>query len=281
MQFGVLGALEVVDGEHHLSVRSIKQRSLLAMLLCHHGTVARSDVLIDALWGGEAGDAGTKRLRLQLHRLRRMLGAGAEITHQSTGYLLRAPLDTVDAWRFGRLVQQGRQALAAGHLARGGDLLREALGLWRGPALSGLDDIPFLHRQATRLEEERLAALADRIDADLQLRRHADLIGELTVLVREHPLRERFRGQLMIALYRGGRQAEALEVYRDGRHILTSDLGLEPSPELRRLEVAILTSDSSLAVTRPPVAHRTVHARRGHRHGHPGASCPHCSRGSR
>lgn len=276
MEFGVLGTLEVSDGEHHLSVRSIKQRSLLAMLLCHHGTVARSDVLIDALWGPEAGDAGSKRLRLQLHRLRRTLGSGAEIIHRSTGYLLRAPYDAVDAWKFDRLVQQGRRSLAAGHTAKGGDLLREALRLWRGPALSGLSDIPFLHRQATRLEEERLAALADRIDADLRLRRHADLVGELTVLVREHPLRERFRSQLMVALYRGGRQAEALEVYRDGRRILARDLGLEPSPELRRLEVAILTSDSSLADTRPAV-HRAVHSRGGGRRDGPrGPSCPHC-----
>ncbi len=276
MRFGVLGALEVSDGEQHLSVRSIKQRSLLAMLLCHQGTVARSDVLIDALWGADAGDAGSTRLRLQLHRLRRTLGTGAEITHRSTGYLLRAPLEAVDSWMFDRLVQQGRHALAAGRVAKGGDLLREALRLWRGPALSGLGDIPFLHRQATRLEEERLAALADRIDADLQLRRHADLIGELTVLVREHPLRERFRGQLMIALYRGGRQAEALEVYRDGRHILTSDLGLEPSPELRRLEAAILTSDSSLTPARPPAVHRAVHSLR--RTPQRAGNCPHCSR---
>lgn len=276
MEFGVLGTLEVSDGEHHLSVRSIKQRSLLALLLCHHGTVARGDVLIDALWGEEAGDAGGKRLRLQVHRLRRTLGAGAEIVHRPSGYLLRVPSDAVDAWTFDRLVQQGRRSLAAGHTAKGGDLLREALRLWRGPALSGLSDIPFLHRQATRLEEERLAALADRIDADLLLRRHTDLVGELTVLVREHPLRERFRSQLMVALYRGGRQAEALEVYRDGRRILARDLGLEPSPELRRLEVAILTSDSSLAATRPPATHRTVHPRGARRDTRRAPNCPHC-----
>lgn len=279
MQFGILGTLEVADKEHHLSVRSIKQRSLLAMLLCHHGTVAHSEVLIDALWGAEAGDAGNRRLRLQLHRLRRTLGADVEIEHRSTGYLLRASREAVDAWRFERLVQRGRQALQAGHVSKGGGLLRDALGLWRGPALSGLDDIPFLHRQATRLDEERLAALADRIEADLQLRRHADLVGELVSLVREHPLRERFRGQLMIALYRAGRQAEALEVYRDGRRILTSDLGLEPSPELRRLEVAILTSDSSLTAARPPAPRGVAHARGGHSLRRHGAGCPHCVRG--
>ncbi len=275
MEFGVLGTLEVSDGKHHLSVRSIKQRSLLAMLLCHHGTVARSDVLIDALWGPEARRRRRQAPAPATAPAQADPGSGRGDHHRFTGYLLRAPCDAVDAWRFDRLVQQGRRSLAAGHTAKGGDQLREALRLWRGPALSGLSDIPFLHRQATRLEEERLAALGDRLDADLRLRRHADLIGELTVLVREHPLRERFRSQLMVALYRGGRQAEALEVYRDGRRILARDLGLEPSPELRRLEVAILTSDSSLAVSRPAV-HRTVHPRGSRREGGRGPSCPHC-----
>ncbi|WP_214325153.1 AfsR/SARP family transcriptional regulator [Nonomuraea sediminis] len=271
LRFGILGALEVVNGERHLSLRSSKQRSLLAMLLCHPGTVAVADHLIDALWGAEAGDAGSGRLRLQLHRLRRALGAVGVIAHESTGYTLRVGPDAVDAWRFERLVHRGQQALASGNVAKGRDLLRSALALWRGPALSGLDDIPFLHRQSTRLEEVRLAALADRIDADLRLRRHAEVIGELTVLVKEHPLRETFRGQLMIALYRGGRQAEALEVYRDGRRILSEELGLEPSPDLRRLEVAILTSDSSLSAARPP-GPRTAHRRIRH-------SCSLCAGG--
>ncbi|SDI66161.1 AfsR/SARP family transcriptional regulator [Nonomuraea jiangxiensis] len=275
MQFGILGALEVMDGEHQLSPRSIKQRSLLALLLCHHGMVAQSELLIDALWGAEAGDAGGQRLRLQLHRLRRTLGESVPISHRPTGYQLRVPDDAVDAWRFESLVREGRQALLAKNVARGSDLLRTALDMWRGPALSGLNDISFLHRQATRLEEQRLAALADRINADLRLRRHSELVGELSALVREHPLRERFRGQLMIALYRSGRQAEALDVYRDGRHILTKDLGLEPSMELRRLQVAILTSDSSLSDGRVPVGGRAVHRRGGHRHVQ---GCPHCSK---
>ncbi|WP_160150295.1 AfsR/SARP family transcriptional regulator [Nonomuraea solani] len=259
-------------------MRSIKQRSLLAMLLCHHGAVAHSDILIDALWGAEAGQAGNQRLRLQLHRLRRTLGAATVIEHQSTGYQLRVPPDSVDAWRFERLVREGRQALESKSLVRGSDLLRAALDMWRGPALSGLDDISFLHRQATRLDEQRLAALADRIDADLRLRRHAQLVGELSALVREHPLRERFRGQLMLALYRGGRQAEALEVYRDGRRILSKDLGLEPSLELRRLQAAILTSDSSLGAGLTGANGHAVHRRHDHRHA---GGCPHCSKRAR
>jgi DNA-binding SARP family transcriptional activator len=149
--------------------------------------------------------------------------------------------------------------------------------MWRGPALSGLNDIPLLHQQATRLEEQRLAALADRVEADLRLRRHGDLIAELAELVRQHPLREKFRGQLMIALYRSGRQADALEVYRDGRHILTEDLGLEPSPELRRLQTAILARDASLSLGSqpPPAAKRPVHRRAVPLHA---PSCPHCAR---
>jgi DNA-binding SARP family transcriptional activator len=277
MRFGLLGTLEVTKGEQRLPVRSIKQRSLLAMLLCHRGAVARSDQLIDALWGVEAGDNGGQRLRLQLHRLRRTLGDDVPISHESSGYIVRTPPDAVDAWEFERLVREGRHALSTRNVVRGSRLLGAALGLWRGPALSGLDDIPFLRRQATRLEEARLAALADRIDADLELRRHEDLIGELSALVREHPLRERLRGQLMIALYLGGRQAEALEVYRDGRHILTKDLGLEPSPELRRLEAAILTSDSSLTAARP-VSLSRPHRHAANRHAD---GCPHCSRRAR
>ncbi|GGO70268.1 AfsR/SARP family transcriptional regulator [Nonomuraea cavernae] len=279
MQFGILGALEVRDGNDQLPLRSIKQRSLLAMLLCHRGTVAGSDALVDALWGTDAGEAGAGRLRLQIHRLRQTLGAGVPITHESTGYLMRLPGDAVDAWRFEALVRRGRRALGAKDLAKGSDLLRAGLDNWRGPALSGLHDIPLLRLHATRLEEERLAALADRVDADLRLRRHAGLIGELTVLVREYPLQERFRGQLMIALYATGRQAEALEVYQDGRRILSSELGLEPSPELRRLQLAILSSDPALVVA-PASGHG--HARRGrcHHRRDRRTNCPVCARRS-
>ncbi|MGP3919706.1 AfsR/SARP family transcriptional regulator [Nonomuraea sp. 10N515B] len=275
MQFGILGTLEAIDGERHLYLRSRKQGSLLALLLCHRGRVAHRDILIDALWGAEAGEAGSQRLRLQLHRLRRALGDNAPIAHASAGYQLRVPPDAVDAWRFENLVRQGRHAIATGNVTRGAGLLRAGLDIWRGPALSGLADISFLHRQATRLEELRLAALADRIDADLRLGMHANLVGELSALVREHPLREQFRAQLMIALYRSGRQADALEVYSDGRSILTRDLGLEPTPELRQLQVAILTSDASLFPGRSTANKRPVHRRVAPRHAR---GCPHCAR---
>ncbi|MEV4291170.1 AfsR/SARP family transcriptional regulator [Nonomuraea bangladeshensis] len=273
MQFRILGALEATDADGLVPLRSVKQRSLLALLLCHDGTVAHSDVLIDALWGAEAGDAGQQRLRLQLHRLRRTLGEHVPIAHQATGYRLRVPAEDVDARRFELLVRQGRSALASGNDAKGSALLRAGLDLWRGPALSGLYDIHLLHRQATRLEELRLAALGERVEADLRLGRHAALVGELSTLVREHPLRETFRGQLMLALYRSGRQAEALDVYQSGRRILTTDLGLEPGPELRKLHAAILSSDSSLSAGRAAPHGRLVHRRAGPRHGR---GCPHC-----
>lgn len=275
MQFRILGALDVIEGDCHVSLRSAKQRALLAILLCQAGQVVHSDVLIDALWGPDAGDLGVSRLRLQLHRLRRALGAGNAIVHMPTGYALPAAEEAVDALRFERLVHEGRKALATGRDAQASDLLRSALRLWRGPALSGLENTLLLHQEATRLNEERLAAIGDCVDADLRLRRHADLIGELSVLVREHPLLERFRGQLMIALYRAGRQAEALEVFRVGRHILIEDLGLEPSAELRRLELAILTSDASLttATTCAPTTARSTRCRPRH----PRVSRPRCS----
>ncbi|MFI6811129.1 BTAD domain-containing putative transcriptional regulator [Nonomuraea sp. NPDC050328] len=249
-----MGALEVSEGDRVLPVRSGKQQALLALFLCRPGAVVHSDLLIDSLWGPDAGDQGGRRLRLQLHRLRRLLGTAEVIVHRTNGYALRTPIDAVDARRFERLAHEGRQTLMAGRLAGASDLLRAALGLWRGPALSGLDATPVLHQEATRLEEERLAVHGDCIDADLRLGRHSELIGELSVLVREHPLRERFRAQLMLALYRSGRQAEALASYRDARRHLCEALGLEPSAELRRLELAILTNDSSLNPTdRPPL----------------------------
>ncbi|MEU7892638.1 AfsR/SARP family transcriptional regulator [Nonomuraea sp. NPDC049152] len=266
MEFRILGALDVIKDDRPLPVRSGKQQALLALLLCQAGRVVHSDVLVDSLWGQEAGDQGVKRLRLHLHRLRRTLGAADAIVHRVQGYTLDIPSVALDARRFETLAHQGRQALASGSVAQASELLHAALSLWRGPALSGLEDLPLLHQEATRLNEERLSALGDCMDADLRLRRHADLIGRLSVLVDEHPLQERFRGQLMLALYRTGRQAEALEVYRAGRHILARDLGLEPGAELRRLELAILTSDASLAVCAP----RTVHARRRR------TRCPRC-----
>lgn len=260
MRFGILGALEVIDGDSQLPVRSVKQQALLALLLCRAGTVVHTDVLIDALWGPEAGELGSTRLRLQLHRLRRILGAREVIVRRSSGYALHAPAEAVDAHRFERFVFDGRRHLAAGRVSEASQLLHSALRLWRGPALHGLEDTPLLHQEATRLNEERLAALGDCIDADLRLARHADLIGELSVLVKEYPLQERFRGQLMIALYRAGRQADALQAYRDGRRYLTENLGLEPSADLRRLELAILTSDASLSGA--PRGHVRRHARR-------------------
>lgn len=206
MEFRILGALDVIKDDRPLTVRSGKQQALLALLLCQAGKVVRSDALVDALWGDEAGEQGVKRLRLHLHRLRRTLGSPEAIVHRAQGYALDIPTGSLDAHRFENLAHQGRQALASGLVERASDLLHTALALWRGPALSGLEGAPLLNQEATRLNEERLSALGDCMDADLRLRRHTDLIGRLSVLVEEHPFQERFRGQLMLALYRAGRQ---------------------------------------------------------------------------
>ncbi|MBO3750463.1 hypothetical protein J5X84_30660 [Streptosporangiaceae bacterium NEAU-GS5] len=170
----------------------------------------------------------------------------AQIIYQSPGYVLHIPPQMLDSWQFEALVQEGRRVIDSGDLARGTDLLRAALDLWRGAPLAGMESVPILHQEAMRLTEQRITALAGRIDADLRLRRHADLIGELQVLVEQYPLQERFRGQLMTALYRTSRQVEALQVYRDGRRTLRNELGLEPSAELRHLEHAILNRDPAL-----------------------------------
>src|SRR5439155_12364682 len=162
------------------------------------------------------------------------------------GYRLVIEPHSVDLFEFIRLSEEGRTTLAAGDAAAGADSLRAALALWRGPPLADLPWEPFAQAEIVRLDELRLAALEDRIDADLALGRHGQLIGELEGLVAEHPLRERLRGQLMLALYRAGRQADALAVYQRARRTLVDELGLEPSEALRKLERAILDHDPSL-----------------------------------
>jgi len=182
----------------------------------------------------------------QISDLRKMLGAGAGIETRAPGYLLRVGAEQVDLHRFERLAEEGRHALDRGDATAAADLLREALALWRGGPLADLADEAFAQVPVGRLEEIRLAALEERIEAELGLRRHGQLIGELEQLIAEHPLRERFRAQLMLVLYRGGRQAEALDFYRRTREELVAELGIEPGPAIRELERAILAHDPSL-----------------------------------
>ena len=204
--------------------------------------------------------SAAKTVQAYVSNLRRALGDGVLVT-RGHGYMLQTGRGQVDVDRFEVLVDAGRTALGEGDARGASDRLREALTLWRGPPLADFAYEPFAQAEAARLEEERLAALEDRIDADLALGRHAALVGELEALVLEHPLRERLQGQLMLALYRSSRQADALERYQQARRKLTDELGIEPGQELQELERAILNQDPELGrpsrrLPRPPARRR-------------------------
>jgi DNA-binding SARP family transcriptional activator len=221
------------------------------------------DTLIDALFGDEPREAASNLVQVYVSRLRTALepgrerrSAGSIVITRAPGYLIRVASDELDLHRFERLVEEGRRGLAEGNGQLAAARLHEALGLWRGPALADFAYEGFASVESARLEELRLAAIEDRIEADLSLGEHGTLVGELHALVAEHPLRERLRGQLMLALYRSGRQAEALDVYQTGRHELVEGLGLEPSAALRELERAMLRQDPELDTPERPLRDR-------------------------
>jgi YVTN family beta-propeller protein len=232
---------------------------LLAVLLLHRGEPVSSDRLIDEIWGERAPASATKLVQGYVSNLRKVLGDGRLVT-RGRGYVLRVESGETDVDRFEALATEGRRALEDGDALAAGAVLREALAVWRGPALSDFAYQPFAQPEIARLEEARLVVLEDRIDADLVSGEHARLVGELEALVREHPLRERLEGQLMLALYRSGRQADALETYHTARDRLIDELGLEPGPELKELERAILAQDPALSGPRGRTARqlRTV-----------------------
>jgi DNA-binding SARP family transcriptional activator len=241
MDFRILGPVEVCRDGQPLPLGGTKRRALLAIFVLHANEVVSPDRLIDDLWGERPPRNVAAALHNHVSRLRKLLGPDVLVTHPG-GYCLHVDPASIDLNRFERLVGE---AAAAPPPARAA-LLHDALASWRGPALADLTFEP-VASEAIRLEESRLAALESRIDADLELGRHAHLVGELEALVADHPLRERLRGQLILALYRAGRQAESLEVYRATRRVLAEELGLDPSPELRELERAILRQDPTLA----------------------------------
>jgi DNA-binding SARP family transcriptional activator len=255
MEFRILGPLEVADDGRLLALGGTKQRALLALLLLRANEVVSRDRLIDELWGGSPPDSGKTALQVHVSQLRKVLGRDLILT-QPPGYLIRVGDGELDLHRFEQLVGAARTE----EPVQAARLLREGLALWRGAALADLGDSFAPAERA--LEEQRLAALEQRIDADLALGRQAELIPELEGLVREESLRERLRGQLMLALYRCGRQADALEVYRSGRRLLDEDLGLEPDEELQRLEKAILNHDPSLESPVVAAAHQPSVAQR-------------------
>jgi DNA-binding SARP family transcriptional activator/ABC-type branched-subunit amino acid transport system substrate-binding protein/streptogramin lyase len=245
VEYVVLGPLEVrVDGRA-VELRGGKQRALLTMLLLNAGKVVSGDSLTDALWGEQPPASAANSIRIYVSQLRKLLGEGRLLT-RSTGYLLQVQPDELDANRFERLVGEGRARRTAGDPASAVAALTEALALWHGPSLVDVAYMQFAQADIARLEEIRLSAVEERAEAELELGRAAELTPELEGLVRAHPLRERLRSALMLALYRSGRQADALEVYRQGRRALTDELGLEPGPALSQLEQAILRQDAAL-----------------------------------
>jgi DNA-binding SARP family transcriptional activator/tetratricopeptide (TPR) repeat protein len=260
VEFRILGPLEVIDGKRPVLLPQGRARALLALLVLHAGQVVSADRLIDELWGEESPPTAATALQGLVSALRRRLeptrrhGQSATVLQtRAPGYILVVDAGDVDASRFKALVDDAHGAAALEKAAK----LQEALTLWRGQALVDFTYQPFAQPHIAALDELHLATVEERIDADLALGRHGDVVGELPGLVAEHPVRERLRGQLMLALYRSGRQVEALEVYRVGRRQLVDELGIEPGHALQWLEQAILRQDVALDVTtttRPDVA---------------------------
>ncbi|MGI5330781.1 AfsR/SARP family transcriptional regulator [Actinomadura nitritigenes] len=251
VRFEVLGSLRVRGAAGPVPLGTPKARGLLAALLCGPNRPVALETLVDALWGEEPPKSATKNIQSYVHRLRRALGDPDRIARTGPGYLLRVRPGELDAHAFERLVREGGAAARRGDDARAARLLRDAAAAWRGEdAYAGVPDVPLVRAEARRLAEARLAALRDRIDAELRLGRHAALVPELSALTARHPLREELWERLMTALYRSGRQADALRAFGDARRVLAEEAGLDPGPGLRDLQRAILAGDPALA---PPV----------------------------
>ncbi|HVX45840.1 MAG TPA: BTAD domain-containing putative transcriptional regulator [Mycobacteriales bacterium] len=244
MRFGVLGPL-LVEGV--VLPRSRMQRLLLAMLLSRVNEPVSSDLLVEELWEGRAPGSARTNLQVYVHRLRRVLGE-ERIEYGAPGYRIVVAPGEFDVDDFEQAAAVGRRAAEAGDQQAASDSFGAALDRWRGSAYAGLEDHPFLRDEAARLNELRLATIEDRFEVDLALGRHGEAVAELAALVRRHPLRERLCGQLMLALYRSGRAASALEVYRQARDRLVEEIGVEPGSELQRLHEAVLRADPALEV---------------------------------
>ena len=261
MRFLVLGPLEVEADDGPVVLGGQKERLLLAQLLTRPNQVVPVEALVGGLWGEHPPPTAAKTLQSHVVRLRRALeparargAAGEVLVTREPGYLLRVAPGALDAARFEELTAAGRRALADGSVELAGSLLREALGLWRGRAFEEFLDADFGAAESDRLAELRLVALEDRIEAELRLGRHRELVAELEGLVREQPLRERLWAQLLLALYRSGRQADALLAYQRARKVLVEELGIDPGADLRRLHAAILAQDPALDLPAPPEA---------------------------
>ena len=245
VEIRLLGPFEVVVGGRPAPVTGARQQTLLAILALHANEVVSRDRLIEAAWGESPPETVQASLNVAVSKLRRALG-GEVLETQAPGYVLRVDDSALDVRRFEQLIKAGEHALAEGEPVRASENLRSALALWRGPPLAEFAYNSFAQAEIARLDDLRLVALEERIEADLNRGRHSVLIGELEALIAQHPWRERLREQLMLALYRAGRQREALEAYKHARRAFVDELGIEPSRELQRLEQAILRQDSAL-----------------------------------
>jgi DNA-binding SARP family transcriptional activator len=247
LQFRILGPLEVADENGSVALGGSKQRALLGLLLVRAGEVVSTDHLIEQLWGEQPPKTAATSLQNLVSQLRKLLGAEALVT-RPPGYALHVDGERFDLARFELLVIEARKVGPAERAAK----LREGLALWRGPPLADLAFESFAQTEIRRLEELRLDAFEERIEADLELGQGAELVAEIEALVREFPLRERLRGQLMLALYRAGRQAEALEAYHQARNALSEELGIDPSPALQQLYTSILRQETALEPSSAP-----------------------------
>jgi DNA-binding SARP family transcriptional activator len=261
MQARILGSFQLEEGGRRIPMGGVRQLAVFVSLLLHANEVVPSEQILMDLWGEDSPPSAANSLQAAISRLRRALPPGRLIT-RAPGYALRIFPEELDVSQFEQLVSEGREALTAGAAEQAARTLRQALSLWRGPALADFRYEPFAQAEIVRLEELHLTCLEERIEADLALGLASVLVAELRRLVSDHPTRERLRGQLMLALYRDGRQTEALEVYREFRNVLRDELGLDPSPQLRELESAILRHDSLASpvstATGAPLARRPV-----------------------
>ena len=253
MEARILGSLEIVVGDEQIDIPGGKQLELLAILLIHSNEILSADRIVDALWGESPPPVGAQDAAVAGFAPARDVGpSGEALETHGRGYRLRLGSGELDADVFHGALEDARRSRERGEPERASEQLRGALDLWRGPALAEFRYADFAQAEIARLDELRLAAQEERIEADLELGRHHELVVDLEALVTEHPLRERLRGQLMLALYRSGRQAEALQAYQDGRRMLVDELGIEPSESLRQLERRILDQDPTLAAPERP-----------------------------
>jgi SARP family transcriptional regulator, regulator of embCAB operon len=248
LQFQVLGPLEVFDGDRVCTPTPPKVRRVLALLLLRANQVVSMDSLIEELWGEEPPLSAVGTAQTYIYQLRKILDPRGEhsvdrewLLTKAPGYLMRVSPNQLDASAFEALSWQGRQTLEKGHPEEASQLLRRALDLWKGPSLANVRLGHLLEAHAVHLEEQRMRALELRIQADAELGRHRELIGEMRSLVATHPLNEWFHGQLIVALSHSGRRGEALQAYQDLRRVLSSQLGLDPQPELQRLHREVLS----------------------------------------